>query len=966
MKNHKLVTALVATAGLAGLAVIVFLSLREPPADQVVRPKPKPTQKVTQFLPPEGGYHTAWLVAGPLEKAMGAPGKVPPAVEGQKLGGKPWRLVASAESQVELSKKTAGICYASGSLVSRSGGRRTMLFLAHGKSRLWLNGKPLGTSRPSPEFGVHGAELTPTLKPGKNHVLIETQAGGRGAAFLFALREGEGTAPETLGLLLSPATRGNLAELFAASLRLKSRAASVWTEPGDTVELQLSRSSSAPRFAGGLEVKLSARPGGGEPAPGPTRKLSAAGLLKEPLDLKLKAPAGKYLKLACVAKLSDPATGKELAERTCRLFSSSGMQDAAAAIEADAREAAKRLGMEKVALPLLKAEKARMFLAGYSPGEGRAKAVMEELDAGIKALAAIKKGRDPLAGRLGWIERAYWSPIDGSAQPYRLYIPKRLADPAEQQGGKLPLVVYLHGYVQTYDKHYWDEGRDMREMNAVMDRLGCILLVPFGRSNTDFVSVGEIDVLRAIDETCKRYPVDPDRVYLYGYSMGGYGAYAIAAHFPDRFAATVVLAARPEPYYIEQQAMAGLPRGKQPRYKGYCLDVDTPLELAANLIHAPTLIYHATGDGLVPIGSAKKMAERLKAAGAPVAYSAIKGDHWTGFDVLASPEPVAWMLNHKRPKRPKSVKLRTFSPRFGKSHWVRIAAIEEWTAPAEIEATEDGKGNVRIKATNVREFKLSGVPAPEGFRVAGARGFNISAIEVAPGVRDIRGRLSTAPKEGRWRKTAKLSGPMKEACNTPFVVVYGPPGKPKKPVIDDGRAGLNDNMVKAMRFATEWQVFAKGLPPVKSEKDLTKEEKATKSIILFCSPSSSALLGEAAPTLECKLTDREFAIAGKKASLEGDRGLVLTRPSPWAPGKDRYLVVCTGLFYGEDAAENHKLDLVPDFIVFTSGQEGEGEPPAVLAGYFDSDWKADPKLVEVFAVKKQPAPALPVPEGAGR
>ncbi len=964
MKKPKLVAALAALLALIGLGVVIAVTLWQPSRNGVKPPPPppppKPAPKITQFLPPPGGYHTAWLVAGPLPKALAAPGKVPSATEGKKLGGEPWRLMVSTESRLEISKEAGGIYYASGALESKAGGARTILFVANGKSRLWLNGKLLGASRASMQFGAHVAELTAKLKAGRNHLLVETRAGENGAALFLALREGDEEATEPMGLRLAAASRGNLAKLFAASLRLKRDMAGAWAEPGDTIELRLVRGSSAPRLPGQLQVKLIARPDNGKPVPGKTRKLSAAKLLSKPLDLTLKAPAGKYMKLECVAELTDPATGKLLATLTHQLFSVQGMRAAVVTIEADAREAAKRLGMEKVALPLLKAEKARLFLANPGPGAGQARAAMEELDAGMEALAAIKKGRDPLAGRLGWVERAYWSRIDESAQPYRLYVPTRLADPAERQAGKLPLVVYLHGWVPEYDKHYWVEERDMREMNAVMEKLGCILLMPFGRSNTDFVSVGEVDVLRAIDETCKRYPVDPDRVYLYGYSMGGYGAYAVATHFPDRFAATVVLAGRPEPYYIEQQAMAGLPRDKQPRYKGYCLDVDTPLELAANLGHAPTLIYHAQGDGQVPAAGAKRMAERLKESGAPVNYVEIKGDHFTGFDVMASPEPVMWMLKHKRPKRPKSVKLRTFSPRFGKSHWVRITAIEKWTAPAEIQATEDGGGHVRVTVRNVREFLLSQISAPKGLKISGSRKFekefDINAIQRKPGVWDVRGRLKRAPKEGRWRKTAKLAGPMKEACNTPFVVVYGAAGTKEQTA---------DNRTRALRFATEWQAFAKGLPPVRSEKELSKEDKKTKSIILFCSASSSALLREAAPTLECRITDKEFRIAGRKASLEGDRGLVLTRPSPWAPAKDRYLVVCTGLFYGEDAAENHKLDLVPDFIVFTSGQEGEGEPPAVLAGYFDSDWKADPKLVETFAARKQPAPALFTPEGLG-
>ena len=46
------------------------------------------------------------------------------------------------------------------------------------------------------------------------------------------------------------------------------------------------------------------------------------------------------------------------------------------------------------------------------------------------------------------------------------------------------------------------------------------------------------DVLNALlDDALTRYPVDPDRIYLTGISMGGIGAYALATEHPERFAA---------------------------------------------------------------------------------------------------------------------------------------------------------------------------------------------------------------------------------------------------------------------------------------------------------------------------------------------------------------------------------------------------------------------------------------------
>src|SRR5688500_11784870 len=65
-----------------------------------------------------------------------------------------------------------------------------------------------------------------------------------------------------------------------------------------------------------------------------------------------------------------------------------------------------------------------------------------------------------------------------------------------------------------------------------------VWLRPGGRGpGTVFQGYGEVDVLEAIAAAAERYPIDPDRVSLYGGSMGGAGSWYLATHFPDRFSA---------------------------------------------------------------------------------------------------------------------------------------------------------------------------------------------------------------------------------------------------------------------------------------------------------------------------------------------------------------------------------------------------------------------------------------------
>ena len=49
-----------------------------------------------------------------------------------------------------------------------------------------------------------------------------------------------------------------------------------------------------------------------------------------------------------------------------------------------------------------------------------------------------------------------------------------------------------------------------------------------------------------LDQTIRELSVDPDRVYLTGFSMGAIGAYGLAFRWPDRVAALVAIAGRVE------------------------------------------------------------------------------------------------------------------------------------------------------------------------------------------------------------------------------------------------------------------------------------------------------------------------------------------------------------------------------------------------------------------------------------
>ena len=114
---------------------------------------------------------------------------------------------------------------------------------------------------------------------------------------------------------------------------------------------------------------------------------------------------------------------------------------------------------------------------------------------------------------------------------YLLYLPEDYSENADREW---PLMLFLHGA--------GERGDDL----SLVKKHGPPMHVEQGR-NLPFILVspqcpkGEIwktDVLIALlDAVQEQYAVDPDRIYLTGLSMGGYGTWELAASYPDRFAA---------------------------------------------------------------------------------------------------------------------------------------------------------------------------------------------------------------------------------------------------------------------------------------------------------------------------------------------------------------------------------------------------------------------------------------------
>ena len=175
---------------------------------------------------------------------------------------------------------------------------------------------------------------------------------------------------------------------------------------------------------------------------------------------------------------------------------------------------------------------------------------------------------------------------------YLLYVPKDYDDEP------YPLMIFLHGAGERGDDLELVKLHGPPKLIEEGKELPFIVASPQ-------VAMGEwwspSTVVWVLEDVKKRLRVDPDRVYLTGLSMGGYGTWETAIKHPDLFAAIVPICGRGDP------------------------------ALAERIKHIPTWIFHGAKDTVVPEIHSVAMFEALEPYGRAsyTVYPEADHDSWT-------------------------------------------------------------------------------------------------------------------------------------------------------------------------------------------------------------------------------------------------------------------------------------------------------------------------------------------------
>lgn len=526
----------------------------------------------------------------------------------------------------------------------------------------------------------------------------------------------------------------------------------------------------------------------------------------------------------------------------------------------------------------------------------------------------LTTGRADWRNKPGLVVRGYRSSIDNSAQPYGLEIPESLSLTKK----KVPLYVWLHGRGDSKtDLHFIDE-RSKRnwQFKGLLD--DGIVLHPFGRQCIGFKSAGEIDVLEAVDHVIKNYNVDPNRIALMGFSMGGAGAWHLGAHYADKWAVVHAGAGFVDVKRYQKLKPEQFPPAVEQKLWGL---YDVP-SYARNLLNIPVLAY--SGEVDKQKDAADYMEEVLKAHGfeLPHIVGAGMGHKYDKDSLRKVAEQIRNALVIPRPQDPKTVHLQTQTLRYNRFAWLEVTALDEHWQDARIDAARPKSDHLRITTTNIRAFRIDR-PLPTGSVIEiDGKPITLPRADKPSFEKTATGWTLRPNSETKLRKSPQRQGPIDDAFLTPFLVV-APSGKSKNPALDQWVQFELDHL------RTRWRALYRGDLPLKIDRDVTVKDSRKYNLVLFGTPESNEIMARALKTMPLQWP------------AEDNRVLLGIYPN--VQTSNRYLVLNSGPTFREahdrtNSLQNPKLG---DWAIIDLSEPPGPERPGkiIKAGFFNEEWQ---------------------------
>ncbi|MCA1808098.1 MAG: prolyl oligopeptidase family serine peptidase [Lentisphaerae bacterium] len=229
-------------------------------------------------------------------------------------------------------------------------------------------------------------------------------------------------------------------------------------------------------------------------------------------------------------------------------------------------------------------------------------------------------------------EARIFKDTDGEAMPYRIMKPVHY-DPKE----KHPLVLCLHGAGGrgNDNRSRGTEAFKALSQDDILQKYPAFLLTPQCPKDKKWVNtswtkgsyaISDVPiseqmkrVLQILQSVQNEFNIDPDRIYVTGQSMGGYGTWDIILRKPNLFAAAVPVCGAGDP-------------GQ-----------------AARIAHLPIWAFHGEQDPTVPVSGSRDMRAAIKIAGGEMKYTEYPGvGHKSWENAWAEKDLVPWLFKQKK------------------------------------------------------------------------------------------------------------------------------------------------------------------------------------------------------------------------------------------------------------------------------------------------------------------------------
>jgi predicted peptidase len=203
---------------------------------------------------------------------------------------------------------------------------------------------------------------------------------------------------------------------------------------------------------------------------------------------------------------------------------------------------------------------------------------------------------------------------------YLLYLPESYGQDPQQ---RWPLILFLHGRGERGEDLQLLKKHPLPRILEDQSDFPAIVISP-QLSLQRLWWADLIDPLNALlDQIQVEYAVDPQRVYLTGLSMGGFGSWEYILRYPERFAAVVPVS-------------GGYREGSRLIPENIC-----------DLKDIPIWVFHGGSDTIVPSFHSEILVEALRACGSHVRFTRYAGmEHEDAFlQAYAEPELFSWLFS---------------------------------------------------------------------------------------------------------------------------------------------------------------------------------------------------------------------------------------------------------------------------------------------------------------------------------